>query len=170
MSLTLILPFSEGKYHNGHDFDTFLKAPKIQWCYSFPLLSRVSETASIFRAAMFLLCVLFLCYLAYSVHPITSYMIVNVRALASIRIQCCIPFPAVHQLRSEALSHLLQSMLGSPKLICSCWEGRLERFQFRCLGGEGWRETTESEKGVGKSRMEDSCLCKKLASLILQSK
>ena len=80
-------------------------------------------------------------------HPVTSYMIVNLRALASIRIQRCIPFPAAHQWQSEALSHLLRSTLGSWQLICSCWEGRLERLRFRYVWGEGWRETNQ-KKGL----------------------
>lgn len=100
-------------------------------------------------------------------HPVTSYMTVNLRALASIGIQCGIPFPAAHQLRSEALSHLLQSTLGSLQLICSCWEGRLERFQFRYVWGGRWRETIESVKGFVSVGGKTSCLYKMLASLIL---
>ena len=101
-------------------------------------------------------------------HPIASYMTVNLRALASMRIRCRIPFPAEHQLQSEALSHLLQSVLGSLQLICSCWEGRLGRFQFRYVWGEAWRETIESEKRLLR-RDGRFLLVQKLASLLLSS-
>lgn len=64
-------------------------------------------------------------------HPITSYVIVNLRALAKHQDSVLHSLPWVHQLWHEARSHLLQTVLGSLQLICSCWEERLEGFQFK---------------------------------------
>lgn len=64
-------------------------------------------------------------------HPITSYMIVNLRALAKHQDSVLHSLPWAHQLGHEAQSHLLQTALPSLQLICSCWGERLQGFQFR---------------------------------------
>lgn len=167
MSLTLILPLSEGKYHNGHDFATFLKAPKIQWCYSFLLLSCISETASIFRAAVFLLRVLFLCYLTCSVSP--CYFLHDCKSESTCKHQDSVlhSFPCSAPIAKWGAEPPVAEYAGIPAVnlqllrreaggisVQICWRWRMARNNW--IGKRG-----------GLGGLEDSCLCKQLASLIL---
>lgn len=102
-------------------------------------------------------------------HPITSYMIVNLRALAKQQDSVMHSLPWVHQLRHEARSHLLQTVLGSLQLICSCWAERLEGFQFRYNLRPRMERNNWIRKRVCLGWMEDSSLCRKFTHLVLHN-
>lgn len=80
--------------------------------------------------------------------PIASYMTVNLRALTSVRIQSCIPCPAAHQWPREALSHLLQSVVGSLQLICSCWERNWRYFSSDTSEVKDGEKQSTPKKGL----------------------
>lgn len=125
--------------------------------------------ASIFRAAMFLLRVLFLCYLAYSVPPHHFLHDCKSESICKHQDSVLHSLPWAHQLRHEALSHLLQTVLGSLQLICSCWEERLEGFQFRYNLRRRMETNNWMRKRICLGRMEESSLCRKFTCLVLDN-
>lgn len=102
--------------------------------------------ASIFRAAMFLLRVLFLCYPAYSVSP--HHFLLDCKSESTRKHQDSVlhSLPWAHQLWHEAWSHLLQTVLGSLQLICSCWEERLEGISVQIQHEAGDEEKQLNQK------------------------
>lgn len=102
-------------------------------------------------------------------HPITSYVIVNLRALAKHQDSVLHSLPWVHQLWHKARSHLLQTVLGSLQLICSCWEERLEGFQFKNNLRPRMERNNWNRNRVCLGRMEDSSLCRKFTHLVLHN-
>lgn len=102
-------------------------------------------------------------------HPITSYMIVNLRALAKHQDSVLHSLSWAHQLQHEARGHLLQTVLGSLQLICSCWEERLEGFQFRNNLRPRMERNNWISKRVWLGRMENCSLCRKFTHLVLHN-